>query len=247
MTSSVWDWSTTAGSNTAVAGINIAEGCDPGNINNAIRAVMAAAKGASWGGTSGGTANAQTVTLTPAPAAYAEGMEVTFLAGATNTSAMTLNVNGLGAKDVQDGPNDLAGGEIVISNIYTLVYDGTRFRPKVPTNYREFKATIADNAATSVAAPAQSGVAIVVIGGSSHINQSTIVVYRAASTPSVGGQRIDGGGVSNVALTTGTLSGTTGVDGDFTISAHTNGRLYFENRLGVSRRISVSFLAPVIA
>lgn len=35
------DWSTTANSNTDVGGINIAEGCPPSNINNAIREVMA--------------------------------------------------------------------------------------------------------------------------------------------------------------------------------------------------------------
>lgn len=35
------DYSTTAGNNTSISGINIAEGCPPSNINNAIRAEMA--------------------------------------------------------------------------------------------------------------------------------------------------------------------------------------------------------------
>lgn len=34
-------WSTTAGSNTAVGGINIGEGNDPGNLNDADREMMA--------------------------------------------------------------------------------------------------------------------------------------------------------------------------------------------------------------
>jgi len=38
---SVFDWSTTASSNGTVDGINIAEGCPPANINNAIRSAMA--------------------------------------------------------------------------------------------------------------------------------------------------------------------------------------------------------------
>lgn len=42
---SVADWSTTAGNNTDIAGINIAEGCAPSGINNAIRTVMAQVKG----------------------------------------------------------------------------------------------------------------------------------------------------------------------------------------------------------
>lgn len=38
----VEDWSTTAASNTAIAGINIAENCPPGNMNNMGRELMAA-------------------------------------------------------------------------------------------------------------------------------------------------------------------------------------------------------------
>lgn len=34
-------WSTTASANVTVNGVNIAEGCPPANINNAIREVMA--------------------------------------------------------------------------------------------------------------------------------------------------------------------------------------------------------------
>ncbi len=37
----VQDYSTTPASNTTISGINIAEGCPPANINDAIRAVMA--------------------------------------------------------------------------------------------------------------------------------------------------------------------------------------------------------------
>lgn len=38
----VSDWSPTADYNTSIDGISIAEGCAPGNLNNAIRSVMAA-------------------------------------------------------------------------------------------------------------------------------------------------------------------------------------------------------------
>lgn len=41
----IFDWSSTAGSNTTVDGINIAEGCAAGNVNNAIRSVMALIRG----------------------------------------------------------------------------------------------------------------------------------------------------------------------------------------------------------
>ena len=46
------DYSTTAGSNTSVAGINIAEGCPAANVNNGMRAMMADIRsfyeGATW-------------------------------------------------------------------------------------------------------------------------------------------------------------------------------------------------------
>jgi hypothetical protein len=41
----VSDYSTTPASNTSISGINIAEGCSPANINNAIRQLMADVKG----------------------------------------------------------------------------------------------------------------------------------------------------------------------------------------------------------
>ena len=37
----LWQWSTTAGSNTDVGGISIAEGMAPSNVNNAMREIMA--------------------------------------------------------------------------------------------------------------------------------------------------------------------------------------------------------------
>ena len=39
------DYSTTPASNTTISGINIAENCPPGNLNNAIRQMMADVKG----------------------------------------------------------------------------------------------------------------------------------------------------------------------------------------------------------
>lgn len=76
------------------------------------------------GGTSLGSANAQTITLTPAPTALSLGMTVTFTAGFTNTSACTLNPNGLGADNIQLQGQNLVGGEIRAGRTYTVVADG---------------------------------------------------------------------------------------------------------------------------
>jgi hypothetical protein len=85
-----------------------------------------------WGGTSGGSANAQTVSLTPAPGAYYAGMVVTFLAGATNTGATTLNCNSLGAKSIFVANAACVGGELLSGKAYTVVCDGTQFQMLSP-------------------------------------------------------------------------------------------------------------------
>lgn len=73
-----------------------------------------------------GTADVQTVTLTPAITAYTDGMVLYFEAGATNTGAMTLNVNSVGAQSVvlQNGDNPPAGA-ITSGYFYTVIYDLT--------------------------------------------------------------------------------------------------------------------------
>lgn len=56
------EYSSTAASNTDVANINIAEGCSPSNINNAIRAVMGHLKDFQDGSSGDSLTNAGTVT-----------------------------------------------------------------------------------------------------------------------------------------------------------------------------------------
>ena len=71
-----------------------------------------------------------TLTLDPMPAygLYEQGLLIAFKAGGTNTGAVTLNVNGLGAQDVvnPDG-SALAGGTITSGRMYVVVHDGTNF------------------------------------------------------------------------------------------------------------------------
>ena len=56
------EYSSTAANNTDVANINIAEGCSPSNINNAIRAVMSHLKNFQDGSSGDSLSNAGTVT-----------------------------------------------------------------------------------------------------------------------------------------------------------------------------------------
>lgn len=78
-----------------------------------------------------GTAGADTITAAAsiAPSAYAAGQSFRFVAAGTNTGAVTLNVNSLGAKSVtKNGSVALVAGDIVTGAVVTVTYDGTRFQ-----------------------------------------------------------------------------------------------------------------------
>lgn len=78
--------------------------------------------------TVGGTGDAITLTPSPALTAYAAGMRYTFVAAASNTGAATINVSGLGVKDLKKQFNvALSASDIVTGQLVDIQYDGTRF------------------------------------------------------------------------------------------------------------------------
>ena len=79
-------------------------------------------------GAASGSANAYSVTLSPAPSGYVAGMFVAVKINVTNTGSSTINVNGLGAKTIKK-PNgsNVSSGNLVINSIYSLRYNGTNF------------------------------------------------------------------------------------------------------------------------
>lgn len=79
-------------------------------------------------GTVGGTANAITLTPSPAIAAYATGQKFSFIVAATNTGAATVAISGLTAKAVRNGNLALNGGELRIEDLVTVQYNGTYFQ-----------------------------------------------------------------------------------------------------------------------
>jgi hypothetical protein len=84
-----------------------------------------------FAGTFGGTANALTATLTPAPALLVAGMSFAGFIATTNTSsAVTLNVNGLGNIAVvkANGVSLPAPGDLQAGALMTFRYDGTNVR-----------------------------------------------------------------------------------------------------------------------
>lgn len=63
-------------------------------------------------GTAGGTGNAHTLTLDPVPLAYSNGMIIAYYAPDANTTAVTVNVGGLGAKSLKYGGKDFVSGGV---------------------------------------------------------------------------------------------------------------------------------------
>ncbi len=88
----------------------------------------------SWLGTVTGT-NTLTATPTPAPAAYVTGQRYAFIVANTNSGAVTLNVNSLGAKDIKriDGATALVASDLVAGQIAEVRYDGTKFQMTSPS------------------------------------------------------------------------------------------------------------------
>lgn len=103
-------------------------------------------------GVDGGAVNAYT--LTPAAGtlvAYGLRMVAVFSPTVTNTGAVTLNIGGLGARNVRSVSGAaLAAGDLVAGNLYAAFYNGTEFRMLgITKNY-------VDQLAFAASLPAQS-------------------------------------------------------------------------------------------
>jgi hypothetical protein len=115
------------------------EGVAATNVQSAIELVAALALAPSatltrantmWA--TGGTADAYTITPDPAITAYETGLAFRVLPNRANTAAATLNVNGLGIRDIRrlnssSVSTALTAGEIQPGKPFLAVYDGTRF------------------------------------------------------------------------------------------------------------------------
>ena len=67
--------------------------------------------------------------VSPSLTSYVVGQSFKFLAAATNTGAVTINISALGAKSiVKNGTTALAAGELISGSLYQIVYDGTNFQ-----------------------------------------------------------------------------------------------------------------------
>lgn len=132
----IQDLSTSEASNSQTGGWNTAENQDPSTVNDGLRRgkEILAAFYDDLGGvnTVGGTADVLTVALasvagTSSISAYATGHMFTFKSASANTTSVSVNVNGIGAKHIRKiaGGTDaaLVQGDILAAVPYSVVYD----------------------------------------------------------------------------------------------------------------------------
>jgi len=79
-------------------------------------------------GLDAGANDSYSITASPVPASYTQGMMVVFRANTANTTGCSINVNGLGAKTIVKRVSTTpATGDILSLMFCWLVYDGTNF------------------------------------------------------------------------------------------------------------------------
>jgi hypothetical protein len=130
------------------------------------------------GGTSGGSANVQTITMSSNVAALETHMQVRFFAGFSNTSTTpTINVNSLGAKTVKylHGAA-LTPGAIQIGKLHVIVYDGTDWLLLNPyTSWQTWSPTVSASASMTVTAQTNRESKYRVDGNGKHFEFETTV------------------------------------------------------------------------
>ena len=121
------------GQTAPVANLPMATYAHTGVGNATVRTMYAAAGQVQDGTFQYLTTVAGTNTVTAIAAlsmsALAAGQTFRFIAAATNTSGVTLNINSIGAKAItKNGTTALTANDILINSVVEVIYDGTQFQ-----------------------------------------------------------------------------------------------------------------------
>lgn len=244
-------WSPTDASNDSASPAGFPEGMSPSGVNDAMRAVMGAIR--RWRDdlcptvTSGGSANVQTLTYTVAHTGYATGDIFAFIAGFTNTGDTTLNVDGLGAKQVV-ASIALTGGEITAGKVTRVYYNGTVFvllgidqpavtavLPLTPAGTTSVSAVMMGLGATATITPRVTGKIMFWITGDAYLDAGPLSLQMAphlgsGAAPAHG----DAAGGGAVGRTITATSSTAGASSPFCLVG------YAEEAIGVTYWIDLA-------
>ncbi|MCB1499704.1 MAG: hypothetical protein KDK07_07915 [Bauldia sp.] len=170
---------------------------------------------------------------------YEEGFG-TYSGGVLTRTTVRKSSNGDAAVDWPAGTKTIRIAPLGPSDL-----DGANLRRFQSLMLRPTVFTLADDTATSFDVPytdagfQAQAIALLSVSGTSSANPKSLIFIRAAGTPRCALLNIDGTAPNTA---TGALAGTTGTDVKITVSAHTDGKLYVENRLGSSRTFTLLFL-----
>jgi hypothetical protein len=88
-------------------------------------------------------------TSTPPNTTYVAGMTLSFVVANTNTGPVTIDVDGLGAKEITVGTTNLIAGQLNAGGIAAIEYDGTRFQLMSVSGATTFTTVTATNVTTT--------------------------------------------------------------------------------------------------
>jgi len=126
-----------------------------------------------WFATDSGAANAYVLSPSPVVTALTTGTQVSFTTTHANTGGSTLNVSGLGVKNITKfGTNALVSGDILSGVVYVVTYDGTEWQLDDPSS--------ADGTVTSVAQTFTGG--LISVTGSPITNSGTLALTVAGTS-----------------------------------------------------------------
>ena len=155
--------------------------------------------------TTGGSANAYTLITNQSFTAYYQGFWVKVKVHASNTTASTLNVNGIGAASIKNAlGNDLASGQLTAGGICDFVYNGSNF---IAINSALINVDASGNAVIAGSLSAASGSFTgAVAAASANISGAASAASVSASSASFSGSVVAGsfsGPVASLSLLTG--------------------------------------------
>lgn len=193
-------WSSTAASNSPSGSTAVSTGLDD-NLREIQAQVAVWRDGTGYGiltATSVAGTNTITGSTSPAPTLSAN-QKFLVVPAATNTGAVTMNLNSGGAKNVYAGNSALVGGELHANIPVLMEYDGTQFQVLGPVFKQPTRTYLTSGSGTYSTPTGATRLSVRVIGGG------------GSGGPGGGSGAADGG--DGVASTFGSLTANGGVHG----------------------------------